>query len=85
MNEKRIVDVKELSDLRINQLIEARGLFSRRSETGISYRIVYLTVLSVDEYTGSCIFVDHEGEKWTSLDIFNIIEGDSASWYKFLN
>lgn len=79
-----INSLAELNNLMTNQSIEARGSFPRRGELGASFRTLHLTVLSVDEYSRNCLFIDEEGERWTSYDIYNIVEGDSLSWIKYI-
>ncbi|SDC47907.1 hypothetical protein SAMN02799630_00220 [Paenibacillus sp. UNCCL117] len=81
---ENINTLNELNNLEIGQTIEAKGRFPRRIEIGSSLRTLHLTVLSIDQYSQSCVFIDGEGEKWTSLDIYNRVNGDSSSWIKFI-
>lgn len=71
-----INSLEELNSLKIGQSIEVGGYFSRRGENGATYRTLHLTVHSIDEYSGDRLFIDQEGEKWTSLTIYNFMGDD---------
>ncbi|WP_405130549.1 hypothetical protein MHB43_23775 [Paenibacillus sp. FSL H8-0317] len=75
--------LSELNNLRIGQSIEARGYFSCRGVDGLSVRTLQLTVKSIDDYTKDRLFVDQEGENWTSVGIYNIVDGDSSGYIKY--
>ncbi|WP_434349136.1 hypothetical protein [Paenibacillus polysaccharolyticus] len=79
-----ISTLPELNNLRIGQSIEARGYFPRRGVDGLNKRTLNLIVKSIDEYSKDRVFMDQEGENWTSVGIYEIVDGDSSGYIKLL-